>query len=192
MLLCRQPKIAPNRGMTSSEHLCLFNLEIMYGSCWTSNTSRASTISCTLYDMAYKVFWNAMKKMHIYWTCLPSLASTIHDVLIVNKWFKLFEPLSLRNLLQFVIRWIIFQIFSLFCCSKIQFWTPRKGIHASNHTYHILLVRREGHRPVQVKWITAETLQSNFTHLVEEAGTLLVLNREELGNQEKTHSFGNI
>lgn len=58
--------------------------------------------------------------------------------------------------------------------------------------YLSYLVGQKGHRPVQVKWMTAETLQSNFTHLVKKAGTLLALNREELGNQEKTHSFGNI
>jgi hypothetical protein len=117
--------------------------------------------------------------MHIAWTCLHSL--DIHDVLNVNN-LKLFEPPLLEEASQFIIRWIIFQIFNLLC-SLIPFLTPRPRT-TRQQKYVSYLVGRKGQTPTQAKWMSTETLQRNFPHLLVEAGMLPDLNREELGHQE--------
>lgn len=48
------------------------------------------------------------------------------------------------------------------------------------------LVDRKGHTPVHTQWLTIEPLKHNFPPLVEESMTNPTLNREELGNKERS------
>ncbi len=111
---------------------------------------------------------------------LPSQLG-IHDVLNVNN-LKLFEPPLLEE--SVTIHHPVDTIPDFqppLLKDTILDFMKRDTRHQPYFSY---LVGRKGHTPAKAKWINAETLQHNFPQLVEEAGTLPDLNREELGNQK--------
>lgn len=105
----------------------------------------------------------------------------IHDVINVNN-LKLFEPPLLEE--SVTIHHLVDNIpdfqHPLLKDTILDF----KKRDTQHHLYFSYLVGRKGHTLAHANWINAETLQRNFPQLVEEAGTLPNLNREELGNQK--------